>query len=174
MKKYRTIILLGAIIIAIFCLFFFRKESDTSYLYDKWVVAHIVHNGKELFNNDLEKNGFVIPKHEGALIEISKKEITYVPYKRKIIFMPDGTIKVSEREKMTIIESKVFTRNDSLFIKMQHPSKEEFNEEFFIDKKGEEYRYDPPYPVKEIRIVLTNKKTSIYLWKIETKNNFIY
>lgn len=173
MKKYGTIILLGAIIAIVF-LFFFRKENNTSYLYDRWVVAHIVYEGKELFNNDLEKNGFVVPMRDGALIEISKKDITYVPYKREITFLPDGTIKVTEREKPTTIKSKIFKRNDSLFIKMEHPSKDELNGEFFINKKEEEYRYVPPYPAKEIRLILTNKQTSIYLWKLEGDVEFHY
>lgn len=91
MKKYIHIILLGIIII-IGSLFFFQKKGDT-YLYDRWVVAHIVYEGKELFNNDLEKNGFVIPMRDGALIEISKRNILYVPHKTETIFMPDGQLK---------------------------------------------------------------------------------
>lgn len=172
MKKYRTIILICVVILVFFL--FFRKKNNASYLYDKWVVAHIVHNGKELFNNDLEKNGFVVPMRDGALMVVSKRNIDYIPYKTEVTFLSDETIKVTEREKPTTINSKIFKRNDSLFIKMKHDSKEELNGEFFIDKKEVVYRYVPPYPAKEIRIVLTNKKTSIYLWKIETKNNFIY
>lgn len=56
---------------------------------------------------------------------------------------------------------------------MQHPSKKEFNGEFFIHKE-EEYKYVSYHPAKEIRLILTNKQTSIYLWKLEGNVEFYY
>lgn len=154
MKKSNLIFIIFILGILLTIIIYKKNKCANTDLYGKWQVCHIIYGGREILENDIKNKGYNVDYDNTGTLYISVDGTTTF-YKRDI------TGHNSIRIEASFIKSK-----EQCFFKMQSDFNE-INGSYHIIEEGFTHVYIDSYPYKEIRFILKNDLTTIYLKKYE-------